>query len=225
VTYQKEEVLIIGPPYKLIVFDLDGTLLRGKSACELVASPIGRLKRMQDLERITDFEEMRHAREEIASWYRSVPMEHLIPSLADATLAPGAVEGCEMIRQAGVTIAIASITWSFAVEYFARKLGASYSIGTVLDHRSGTVIEHCWPDDKAQLVKDLKNRLGLDASAVCAVGNSFVDLPMLMEAGLPIFVGPARVEGLTASTVFLPEADIREIASRIVASGLSGDKG
>jgi hypothetical protein len=34
----------------LVVFDLDGTLLRGRTVCEVLAEPLGRLERMRDTE-------------------------------------------------------------------------------------------------------------------------------------------------------------------------------
>ena len=44
-------------------------------------------------------------------------------------------------------IGIASITWSFAVEHFARLLGVEHWLGTVLEDSGG--ICHVWPHDKA----------------------------------------------------------------------------
>ena len=46
---------------RLAAFDLDGTLLRGQTACEAISKGIGRIERMRELERLesTDIEEMR----------------------------------------------------------------------------------------------------------------------------------------------------------------------
>jgi hypothetical protein len=37
-------------PHGLAVFDLDGTLLRGLTVCEVLAGPLGHLERMQQFE-------------------------------------------------------------------------------------------------------------------------------------------------------------------------------
>ena len=59
----------------------------------------------------------------------------------------GAREGVARLRQAGVTVAIASITWAFAVEWFAEQLGAAYVLGTGPDPKGQ--IKHVWPGHKA----------------------------------------------------------------------------
>ena len=58
----------------LIVFDVDGTLLRGKTICELIAERIGKSERMAWLERndasaYGDADSLISAREEMANWY------------------------------------------------------------------------------------------------------------------------------------------------------------
>jgi len=50
----------------LVVFDLDGTLLRGPTVCEVLAESLGRLERMRQLERFAGDQELRAAREEMA---------------------------------------------------------------------------------------------------------------------------------------------------------------
>ena len=54
----------------LVAFDLDGTLLRGLTVCEVVAVSLGQLDRMRQLERFASRLELRQAREEMAVWYR-----------------------------------------------------------------------------------------------------------------------------------------------------------
>ena len=53
---------------RLAAFDLDGTLLRGRTACEAIAKGIGRLGRMRELEQLesNQIEEITAAREEMA---------------------------------------------------------------------------------------------------------------------------------------------------------------
>jgi len=51
------------PAPALAVFDLDGTLLRGRTVCELLAEPLGRLDRMQQLERFSTEADLAAARE------------------------------------------------------------------------------------------------------------------------------------------------------------------
>ena len=61
---------------RLAAFDLDGTLLRGQTACEAIAKGIGRIERMRELERLesTDIEEM-------AEWYSDFTFSDLCKHL------------------------------------------------------------------------------------------------------------------------------------------------
>jgi phosphoserine phosphatase len=132
----------------LVVFDLDGTLLRGLTVCEVLARPLGQGQRMQELERFRSREELQAAREEMAGWYRSASAGNLLRWLEGARFAEGAQNGVSLLRAHGVAVGIASITWSFAVEHFAGGLGVEYWLGTELQD-SGE-ITHVWPEDNGR---------------------------------------------------------------------------
>ena len=198
----------------LVVFDLDGTLLRGPTVCEVLAKSLGRLERMRQLERFASDPELRIAREEMAGWYLPVGFARLRDSLKGARLAPGTQKGLAMLRSHGVAVDIASITWSFAVEHFARLLGVEHWQGTVLEE-SGE-IRHIWPEDKAPWARELAQRLEVPLEKTAAVGDSAGDLEMLRAVGLPVFVGhelPAAQHGW----LHYPAADIEAVARHLVA--------
>jgi len=199
----------------LVVFDLDGTLLRGPTVCELLAQSLGRLERMRNLERFVDNEELRAAREEMAGWYLPVGRATLLRSLHDAQLAPGVENGVALLRAHGVEVGIASITWAFAVEYFARRLGVTHWQGTEL--KASGEIHHVWPEDKAHWVRALAARLRMPSARTAAVGDSGGDLEMLGAVGVPVFVG--RELPLAHGGWFhLPEADIEAVARHLVTA-------
>jgi HAD superfamily phosphoserine phosphatase-like hydrolase len=196
---------------RLVVFDLDGTLLRGRTICEVVADGLGRSDRMRALEAADSQREIVAAREEMATWYRDVEPDHLRSLCLDAELAPGAIEGCELLRDCGMDLAIASITWTFGVEAIADMLDVERCLGTAL-HADGR-IDHVFAEDKASWIEEL----GVAHDEIAAVGDSTRDLRMLDVVGLPIFVGTRRIDGLPAGTVHLPAADIRDVAQAILA--------
>ena len=197
----------------LVVFDLDGTLLRGRTVCEVLAEPLGRLERMRELERFTSIADLRAAREEMAAWYRPVGIGRLRDELRNARLAPGAVDGLAWLGRHGVAVGIASITWSFAVEYFARGLGVRYWQGTGLDE-SGD-IQHVWPEDKASWVRELARGLGVSPERTAVVGDSTGDTAMLDAVGVPVFVGPAR-PAAQRRWLHRPAANIAALARHLV---------
>jgi phosphoserine phosphatase len=201
---------------KLSAFDLDGTLLWGDTVCEALARPLGRLDRMQEFEQISasDVDRARAARKEMAGWYETPTLPELHSSLASMRLAPGAHEGLSLLKRHGFTVAIVSITWEFAVEWFARQFGADYFVGTRLSPE-GRVVDF-WPGDKAVWLRELAVKLGVPMERVAAVGDSSGDIEMLQAVGHPYWVGHDLPAGLRAS--HHPNGDIERIAQDIVAT-------
>lgn len=196
---------------RLVVFDLDGTLVRGRTICEVVADGLGHHDRMRTLERARSRAETIAAREEMARWYQDVPADTLRALALDADLATGALEGCELLRDCGIDLAIASVTWTFGVEALAEMLDIERCLGTTL-HADGR-IDHVFAEDKASWIEGL----GVPRDEIAGVGDSERDVPMLDVVGLPIFVGAERIDGLPPRTVHLPGADILEVARVVLA--------
>ena len=154
------------------------------------------------------------AREEMAEWYSAYTLSDLSEHLIAARVAPGVDEGFALLRDHGFKIAIVSITWEFAVEWFANKLRADYSVGTGL--ASDGLITHCWPQDKAPWLARLADELGVEMRHVAAVGDSSGDIPMLLSAGHRYWVGKTVPAELNTKVIHEPEGDIRLVARQIV---------
>jgi HAD superfamily phosphoserine phosphatase-like hydrolase len=201
---------------RLVAFDVDGTITRGATVCQVLAEPLGRLERMNALEQVSGRRAVQAARDEMALWYQGRPAEQLRSYLSAAQLAPGVNEGFGLLRRHGTEIALVSITWLFAVEWFAERLGAVAALGTglSLDGQIG----HVWAEDKARCVAELAQARGVDLRDVAGVGDSSGDLPMLKLVGLPIFVGRSVPAGVSR-VIHLPDGDIAEVARRIVRHG------
>jgi HAD superfamily phosphoserine phosphatase-like hydrolase len=200
---------------RLVAFDLDGTLIRELTCVQAIGGAIGRAEECRAFERglvMRDVEGVTASRETMAGWYRPFSLAELTSGLADLTLAPGAAEAFGVLREHGVATAIVSITWSFAVEWFAEMLGADHAFGTRL---TPTGIEHVWPADKGRWLEQLMAREGLDSSQVAAVGDSDGDRELLEAAGMRFFVGRTALD--VANLTHVPNGDLAEIARRIVA--------
>lgn len=197
---------------RLVAFDLDGTLIRGPTICESLAAPLGKLSRMREIEQLRDFTEIRAARQEMLTWYGE-PLDAQCKVLTEVAIAPGADEAFDLLGQRGIPTAIVSITWSFAVEWFARRFRAGAWIGTGV--QAGE-IQHFWPGDKPAWLGRYAKSLGIELSEVAAFGDSHGDVPMLTAVGHPFFVGndlPVEI----SHAVHKPSADLREIAHCILA--------
>jgi HAD superfamily phosphoserine phosphatase-like hydrolase len=204
---------MVTKPSGLVTFDLDGTLLRGPTVCEVLAARLGRLPRMRHFETLTRPEEIESAREEMVGWYRGVERSELVAVLRDATLAPNAGEAIALLRRHGFVVSIASITWEFAVAWFAGQFGISHYSGTGL-LPDGRVV-HEWPRDKPTRVLRLVSDLGIPHHRTAAVGDSAGDVPMLQAVRHPFFVGPRLPDGVAHAT-HLRDADMLALANHLI---------
>jgi phosphoserine phosphatase len=205
-----------GAPVRLVAFDLDGTLLRGRTVCECIADGIGLRAEMAAFERLTARADICGARETMAGWYRARGLDSVLTHLESVKTAPGLEAGFQRLRQAGIQIALISITWRFAVEALARRWGASFAIGTGLTDT--WEIDHVWPEDKPQWLLRFAEACGAPVSSIAAVGDSPGDVPMLLTATRSYFVGPGPV-ALPARVIHWPGANIDDLARDVLAGG------
>ena len=171
---------------------------------------------MREFERLesTHIEEVTAAREEMAEWYSTFTLSDLCELLTAIRVAPGVCEGLALLRGHGFKIAIVSLTWEFAVEWFANRLGADYSVGTGLSPDG--LITHFWPQDKALWLTRLSDNLGVDMRDVAAVGDSSGDIPMLLSVGHRYWVGQTIPPELDREVIHEPGGDMRLVAHQIV---------
>jgi HAD superfamily phosphoserine phosphatase-like hydrolase len=197
----------------MAVFDLDGTLLRGETVCELLARPLGRINQMKQFEQLSSEADIAEARSEMVQWYRDHSIESLQQHLQGAMWAPGARDAVRELNAANVLVGIASITWKFAVQWFADQLGVRHYLGTDVGP-DGEII-HVWGRDKAEWLNQLMASNGVSPKRVAAVGDSQGDFEMLQAAQLRFLVGKLDILGLP-STTHLPEADLRLVSEQIL---------
>ncbi len=197
----------------IVAFDLDGTLLRGDTACEILAKPIGRLDEMQRFETFTSEADIIRAREQMAKWYGEHSPQDLAAFLNDVRWAPGVHEAVQRLHEEAIVVGIASLTWSFAVRWCAERLGISHCLGT--DLSSNGEIRHVWGRDKARWLQELADSYGIAQHRVAAVGDSGGDSEMLRVAGMRFFVGAHPIPAV-ASIIHMPAADLRDVAEGII---------
>ncbi len=197
----------------LAVFDLDGTLLRGDTVCEVLAKPLDRLVEMKHFEGLTEERDIAAAREQMVGWYEVRTTTELRAELRGASWAPGAHEAVRRLQSVGVAVAIASLTWQFAVSWFASQLGVDDYLGTDL-FPDGRIV-HVWPRDKARWLRELAATYGVPSDRIAAIGDSKGDLEMLHAASLRVFVGSTVPSGL-GQVIHAPNANLCHVADRII---------
>jgi len=88
-------------PIKLIVLDVDGTLIREQTLCQIIAKNIGKLDRMNWFEENAgkSRETLISAREEMSSWYLEVGEADTLQAINGIAWAPNVHESLNSIRE------------------------------------------------------------------------------------------------------------------------------
>lgn len=183
-----------------LFLDLDGTLIRKHTSCQLIAEDVGMSSRMAELERTHSPETIVAARNEVVLWYRELSIIELLASLDNARIGSGVDDLCAYCRERGIPFAIVSMTWSFVVEYFAKRFGAVEFLGTdILPGKC--VLNHVFPETKADFVRQFLEKRRLNPEHCCAIGDSWGDFPMLESVGIGLVIGKKRRKDLPKNCI------------------------
>jgi HAD superfamily phosphoserine phosphatase-like hydrolase len=186
----------------IALFDMDGTLLQGRFVEELarVTRRTRQLARWMSNDRISP--EERTGR--IARVFAGVPRETFETVARSIPLTPGAVDAVVGLRRAGYRAGIVSESFRIAAEIVRRRVFADFSIGHLLRFRSGAATGeaelapllrhehgcashwHC----KRNVLDHLRERLGIGADRVIAVGDGASDECLLAASGESVAFEP-----------------------------------
>jgi phosphoserine phosphatase len=203
---------LIDCPWRLVVSDLDGTLVTGTTALNHLGAWIGHEAIVEGLEdrfargEVSD----REVAEGYAPYYRGVALADAvevmsrIPSIDDIGL------GVAMLRHRSVEAFIATVSWSFAAQALADLWGFSQVCGAdlELDGASGVftgrVARHFEPEDKVAYVAEHCRRAGIGMDQVVAIGDGRSDLPLFRAVGFSVALN-ASSEARAAASITVEE--------------------
>jgi phosphoserine phosphatase len=127
-------------PLRLAVFDLDGTLVPTTTVCLHLAECMGHIDELRDVERRYATHEISNT--EVAAFdaphYAGLSLDDVERRLDSIPCIAGIAETVEALRRSGMDVLLATVTWRFAAEHFARRYGFDAVCGcemTVTDGR------------------------------------------------------------------------------------------
>ena len=180
--------------YKLVAFDMDGTLLAGKSSWWKLHEYFGTIE--PSLGNMKDYEEGKITYDEwmrldIALWKPKPHITTIEKILLDYTLAPHAEHVINTLRERKLEVAIVTTGLDIVADSVASKLGITNVIanGLVLDENgylTNRVIFNVDLFEKQKAFIRLTKKIGIPRSQCVAVGDSKYDVNFLKSAGLGI---------------------------------------
>jgi phosphoserine phosphatase len=177
---------------RLIVFDMDSTLIQGEVIDELAAL-VGKKAEVsaitkRAMEGELDFSESLMRR---VSMLKGLKVDALEEVAKHMTLTPGAEPLLKALKKLGYRIAIISGGFTYFTERLRNRLGIHYAYANQLEIEDGELtgrVQGVIVDGrrKADLLDLLAQQEGIDLDQVIAIGDGANDMQMLKKAGLGI---------------------------------------
>ncbi|EXH00700.1 phosphoserine phosphatase SerB [Acinetobacter baumannii 1095464] len=177
---------------RLVCFDMDSTLIEQEVIDELALEAGGGEQVAEITERAMqgelDFQQSFRARVALLKGLDA----SVLPKIAERlTITEGAERLISTLKALGYKTAILSGGFQYFAEYLQAKLGIDEVHANVLDVQDGVVtgeVKGVIVDGarKAELLRELANKLGISLEQAMAVGDGANDLPMLAIAGLGV---------------------------------------
>lgn len=187
--------------YKLVAFDLDGTLLVQKSSWNAIHEYFGTqsiAKKTFDLycRGIIDYKEF--MRRDIATWPKPLHISKISKILSSLNLREEAKEVVETIHRKGIETAIVSAGISLLANSIAEKLNIKYVYANELctdenGFLTGDGIMRVDLMSKHLALIELAESLGLSLNECIAVDDSINNLKFLQIAGLGLYLSDENI--------------------------------
>lgn len=177
---------------RLVCFDMDSTLIEQEVIDELaleagVGEQVAEITE-RAMQGELDFQQSFRARVALLKGLDA----SVLPKIAERlTITEGAERLISTLKALGYKTAILSGGFQYFAEYLQAKLGIDEVHANVLDVQDGVVtgeVKGVIVDGarKAELLRELANKLGISLEQTMAVGDGANDLPMLAIAGLGV---------------------------------------
>jgi phosphoserine phosphatase len=207
----------------VVVFDLDGTLLRGTSASILLGQAVGRAREMAELERAFQANEISNSRASdiCASWLRGLSTSDAADILGRGPWIDGIDEVLERLRASGASVLLATLSWRFASEIVRSRYELVATCGTEMEINdgvlSGVVTKHFDEPDKVRFVQDWCTQSGYAMNEVAAIGDARSDVMLFRQVGESIALN-AMPEARRAADHTLDTRDLRDVLPLLYGS-------
>lgn len=177
---------------KLVVFDMDSTLIQAEVIVELaklagIGDQVNKITESAMRGEI-DFKESFRKR---VALLKGIKQEQLVKISRDLPLTDGAALVTKTLKGLGYKLGILSGGFTFVGEYLKEQLGFDYMYANQLDIKNGVVTGKVVGDiidgeQKAILLKQIAQKENLVLEQTIAVGDGANDLPMISIAGLGV---------------------------------------
>lgn len=177
---------------RLACFDLDGTLILGTTSSQFLAKKLGFFEETVKYE-----EEYRLGRInniQVADWtayqFKGMSLDIIKEITSDIPRIANIRPTIATLKRRSIIVVLASITWSFFVEMFAKEYGFDSYCGTEMKAHdnvlTGEIGLYCTEREKLQFFLSICRSRDIPLTDTVAIGDSKSDHPIFRKAGKSI---------------------------------------
>lgn len=216
----------MGQPTRLALFDMDGTLLRGRFI-EILAEQCNKTDELTEYMDNPDIAPGDRT-EKIAALFSGVSRTVFEDAARSIPLMPGAVDTVIALRKIGFQVGIVSDSFRVATEIVRRRIFADFSIAHLMKFRRGIATgsvtlspamlhangcsQHSYC--KMNVLLNVCDQLGLSPEQVLAIGDGDPDICMLKMAGNSVAFQP-KSEAVASSARHVLHQSLEDILACI----------
>jgi phosphoserine phosphatase len=215
------------PLHRVVVFDLDGTLMPHETSSGVIADAIGVGSAYRALELRYDACDV--SNEEVtdqqATWFQGLGLVEVHRILRAGPWIKGLGETLDVLAGAGCRLLLATLAWRFVADMLAERYpfdavcGARMAIGDAM--LTGIVDGYFDEHDKLSFVSCWCARNGYSLQDVVAIGDSRSDLPLFRHAAASIALN-ATAEARAAARQVIDTDDLRDLLPLLVKPSDAG---
>jgi len=179
--------------FKLVIFDLDGTLTQERSIWEYLHKQLGKwFGFAEEYQKKFLAGEISYDRfcELDAEVWKGMKVEALSRIVQSVSFHPGVDELIGYLKQKGLRLAMVSSGLSLLTDWVHQRLGFDYSVSNDLLHENGILTGkvriQVYYDKKAVWVKKILKQFRVKPEEVIAIGDSKGDLDLFRIAGMSV---------------------------------------
>ena len=179
--------------FKLVIFDLDGTLTQERSIWEYIHKQLGKwygfAEEYQDLFLAGKISYEEFCERDALVW-KGMRVEELLEIAQTVPFHPGVNELINFLKQKGLNLSMVSSGLSLLTNWVHQRYGFDYSVSNNLLHENGVLTGkvkiQVYFDKKAEWVRKILNQFEVKPEEVIAIGDSRGDIDMFQMVGFSI---------------------------------------
>ncbi len=208
--------------FKLVIFDLDGTLTRERSIWEYIHIRLGKWYgfaeeyQKQFLSGKISYEEFC---ERDAQVWKGMKVEELLEIVKTVPFHPGADELIAHLKEKELKLSVVSSGLSVLSDWVHQKYGFDYSVSNDLLHENGVLTGkvkiQVYYDQKAKWVKKVLERFSVKTEEVIAIGDSIGDVDMFQMVGFAVAFNSSCSDLDKMANVCIPSQNLADIIPKL----------